>query len=933
MQKTLPSLIICLLATSITSFAQNVWHKKLPTSSFNAAFCQLATDGEQYFVSSSYSFTQIDKFGTITGFFQKGTTLSPFWSSVIKKYDTATGHPYFWVIHRGSSPFQNYTFQEYRPGLGYVNEKIFPDSLTSFSTWNRPQIININDSTVVVFGRKYYRQIKQSAAGEFLEEWVRPLNLPVTAALLHNNLFILADEFGTVTALDAGGNQVWSHNHGIALRTLKPVPGGIAGCGHTFDDKAGVILMDFDGTEVWSTITTDTDYYDATSTSDGGFVATGISSALNICLTKLNAAGEPVWEQEYAKGAGFGVLEESDGGFVVGGRTSPSGMRVFKTDAEGLTAPVKDAFVDYRHVQTSSVQAKLGPTPTLFFDKSDATFISVPDSAATIFSFAPWIGGLDGASNMYLAADDYSPGGDSDYRSGFSQSNINDYQRVWLISQNEIDRLRFDFSTDQTLNSPVPFDLMTWPARGNPNLRYNPDFTLIATDPMLLPAPFVDANSDGIYNVYDGDYPRIKGDRMVWWMLTDSVEHERTNGEIVGVDLLISVYVFDCPQNGSVDGSIFVDFEVINRSSTNYLNTYMGFFTDFDLGCYIDDYIGTMPDVNTFYVYNQDAFDNIPCDQSVPGFGNDIPIQAVTFLNQSLDRSIYFNNASVGNPLPGTQDPDLPIQFYNYLQGIWKDGVAPTVGGSGYNPGSTNYVNHVFPDNPADLNGWSMCAENLPFGDRRMINSHGPFTFVSGDTFHIQLAFTLHPDIPHPCTDVVGLVKPTIAQIKQWNDDGSLVANTNLPEVVNLPPGQSVLLDAAVPGATYQWSTGATATGITVTQPGEYTVTVTPATGCPIVENVLVQLGTSAKQPTSAPAWKIQPNPAGDFVLVDCPECGHENLEIVLRNAQGAAMLNWQGQNRQTRLDLRHFSPGFYWLELWQGEQFLGSKKLVLAGW
>jgi hypothetical protein len=358
----------------------------------------------------------------------------------------------------------------------------------------------------------------------------------------------------------------------------------------------------------------------------------------------------------------------------------------------------------------------------------------------------------------------------------------------------------------------------------------------------------------------------------------------------------------------------------------------MGFFTDFDLGCFEDDYIGSLPDANAFYVYNEDNFDG-NCSFGIPGFADKIPVQTVTFLNQSLDHSLFFNNSTIGTPIPGSTSPDFPYEYYNYLQGKWRDGTPLTTGGIGYNPGSTNYINHVFPDNPNDSQGWSMCTANLPYADRRMINSHGPFNFASGDTFNIQLAFTLHPDIPHPCPDIFGLVKPAVAQISQWKNDGALDFDVDLGQVVHLPPGQSVLLNPGTsPGATYLWSTGDVTPSIIVNQPGEYSVTVTPATGCQIVENVLVQLGTSANEPANTPAWKAQPNPARNFVFVECADCSDGALQAVLRNAQGAALLSLQGQNRQFRLETNNFPPGFYWLELWQEGQFLGGKKLILLG-
>ena len=38
----------------------------------------------------------------------------------------------------------------------------------------------------------------------------------------------------------------------------------------------------------------------------------------------------------------------------------------------------------------------------------------------------------------------------------------------------------------------------------------------------------MDHNGDGNYNVFDGDYPQLLGDRMLWWARTDQTVHEET---------------------------------------------------------------------------------------------------------------------------------------------------------------------------------------------------------------------------------------------------------------------------------------------------------------------------------------------------------------------------------------------------------------------
>ncbi len=906
--------------------AQTTWHKSVSGGGYINSFCQLLYQDGQYLMKSSDHLYRVDESGSVTGNIEYGNSTN-YISAVLEQHSAGTGHPYFILAQRSFNANQGFYLQEFRPGKGLFHQQNFQDSLGPAAV-SRPKLVSLSDSVFVVFGGKFYRKIQFSQDAGFSEIWAKPLQSPVADALLYNNQLIVSDDAGSVYALDFDGNTLWTKNTGHVFRTLRITSDGMIGCVRSTTD-AMIVKLDFNGNELWSQTSSDIEYFEAAGTPDGGLVATGISGASRIALVKFSGAGGQIWRQEYAAGAGTGVQLASDGGFVVLGRKNTT-LYFIKTDANGDAPPVEEAFIQNRRIKTPGIQATFLPSPSLFFDGNGATLISPPDSAATILSFAPWIAGLDNDNALHIAAADYATYIASDYRPGLFNSPYNDFNRVWLAKRDDIDRLRLDFGTDQTLDQPVPFDLLTWPAKGNPNFRYNLDFSPVETDPNLFPAPFVDVNGDGIYNVYDGDYPRIPGDQMAWWVLTDSTAHLHTAGNIVGVDLGISAYVFDCMQNETIEKSLLVDVEVINRGQTDYHNTFMGFFTDADLGCYYDDYIGSLPGSNTFYAYNFNGID-YDCPLGVKGFGDHIPVQTITYLNQSLDRFIYFNNPGVGVPLPGSTDPDLPNEFYNVLQGMWRDGTPLTTGGSGYNPGSTDYTNYAFPGNPADPQGWSMCTAFLPYDDRRMMGSHGPFNFAAGDTFRITTAFTMHFDVPPTCPNIAGLVKPRVEQLQQWHDDGSLAATVDLGQVVILPPGGVVTLNAGIPGGlSCLWSTGATTNSIDVAMPGDYSVLVTLASGCQKMENVLVQLGTGTSQPAETLTWSVRPNPASDAVMIECPDCNDENLKVVIRNAQGALTMTATGQNGRVRLEMRNRPPGFYWVELWQDGRFSGTRKLVL---
>ena len=253
-----------------------------------------------------------------------------------------------------------------------------------------------------------------------------------------------------------------------------------------------------------------------------------------------------------------------------------------------------------------------------------------------------------------------------------------------------------------------------------------------------------------------------------------------------------------------------------------------------------------------------------------------------------------------------------------------------TVGGNGYNPGSSNTADHVFPGNPSDLQGWNLCNQNNIYADRAMLGSHGPFSFAAGDTFRIRVGFTLHADIPHPCPDVYGLVEPVIEQLQQWYDDGVIDLDPKMAPLYTLAPGQSLTLNATVPQATYAWSTGATTPNINISATGTYSVTITGATGCTRTETTLVQMGLGAGEQTAEPQSRIWPNPANDQFHVQCADGGSNEIVASLFDAQGRLIKRMSGPASGFSLPVKEQPAGLYWLEIQNEKHLLGGPKIVV---
>ncbi|MCC7467441.1 MAG: hypothetical protein IT261_14265, partial [Saprospiraceae bacterium] len=446
------------------------------------------------------------------------------------------------------------------------------------------------------------------------------------------------------------------------LNSLTPSSGsGLLAVGATGNMvEAIVVKFDLSGNILWKKLPGDKLYLVVGPKSGGGFLAGGSSADGKAALVHLDNNGNLIARNTYMAGSCAQFMELPDGTMVIGASTgSPAENFLFKTDASGQYT-TESSFIRNRNRELRFGDFSLNqiPSSTLFFDNSRSAFSHIPsDMASTIFSHSLWVGAKDTSGFLKVSASDYREP-QSDFRLGHMNSIVSDFNRLWAVSKQQIQSLRLDFLDNGVLDEMPPYDLLTWPARGNVHFRFNPDFTRVSTKLDSLPAPFVDANSDGIYNVYDGDYPVMKGDQMLWWVYNDQTEHELSFSFPLGLDLAVSLYAFDCDESEVVAQSLFADYQLINRSSHQYVDTYVGFHTDLDLGCFEDDYVGSLPEEHTYYVYNQDEVDGVIGDTCSFGtsFGSSIPVQSVTFLNQSLDHMLYFHDHEPGTN-PPSQDP------------------------------------------------------------------------------------------------------------------------------------------------------------------------------------------------------------------------------------------------------------------------------------
>ena len=113
-----------------------------------------------------------------------------------------------------------------------------------------------------------------------------------------------------------------------------------------------------------------------------------------------------------------------------------------------------------------------------------------------------------------------------------------------------------------------------------------------------------------------GEYPTAPYDSnlipeiLAWTVINDLADlHEETNGNPLHIEVQYSLWTYQCFENPLLENTLFTEHKIINKSGQELDSVFVGFFTDFDIGCWDDDFIGSIPSQNSFFAYNADDFD------------------------------------------------------------------------------------------------------------------------------------------------------------------------------------------------------------------------------------------------------------------------------------------------------------------------------------
>jgi hypothetical protein len=288
------------------------------------------------------------------------------------------------------------------------------------------------------------------------------------------------------------------------------------------------------------------------------------------------------------------------------------------------------------------------------------------------------------------------------------------------------------------------------------------------------------------------------GDETHWWVFNDKGNiHTESGGDPIGMEIRAQAFSF--ATDDEINDMTFYNYELINRGTQTLYETYFGQWVDTDLGLANDDFVGCDVARGLGYAYNGDLNDEGGAGGQ-PGYGANVPAVGVDFFegpyldNDNMDNPLYRAEAdgdlpavllpevyaNDGIPYPGLgigygdgvvdnerfgmqrfvyhdigggpyADPSSAADFYNYLRGVWKNGTDMQFGGNGNTTGSGIATKFMFPDDsdplgwgtyPSPLpstDPWSEVSESNPVGDRRFLQSAGPFILRPGAVNNITV--------------------------------------------------------------------------------------------------------------------------------------------------------------------------------------------------
>ena len=411
------------------------------------------------------------------------------------------------------------------------------------------------------------------------------------------------------------------------------------------------------------------------------------------------------------------------------------------------------------YLDINNVRARILNNGNLFW-RGDPFVYEVPKGGGTnaIFTSGIWVGGYV-AGQLRAAATRYGNyqfwGGPLD-DNGAPPVDCAIFDRLYKVSRGDIEEYEATGVTTPDLRGwPTGLGAPTLAKVGN-GVDDDQDGEIDEENEHLfvIDQPLAQ-RIDRVIDLAAGERPGILGDQSIWWIMNDrGNEHKASGADTPPIGLEVHAMAFAFNTSGDIGNSTFYKYDLFYKGADPLTEAYIGLFSDPDLGNFQDDWVGSDTTLGMGYVWNSDDIDEggdgygQPAPAAgydffqgpiVPSVGDTAYVSGVAhpdFRNLRMTHFVFYNNGG-----GVTEDPGVGTDYYNYMDGRWKDGKRITLGGNGRDFSETP-TDFMFPGDPGESDSacqfWSECnsdgaGTDITAADRRFVMSSGPFTINPGD--------------------------------------------------------------------------------------------------------------------------------------------------------------------------------------------------------
>lgn len=310
------------------------------------------------------------------------------------------------------------------------------------------------------------------------------------------------------------------------------------------------------------------------------------------------------------------------------------------------------------------------------------------------------------------------------------------WNRIWSVSYADLWHHRYDWESDGIVNKAITA-IYSWPGKGNPHFTGYTGLLLPA-----LTAPFYDQNGDGIYNPDHGDYPHpehvaagVLAGQMTWSVSnTMGTYSNEANYTPTPFEIAHTVWALPGNDNNLLNNTLFFSRDILLKGSVAYDSVFFGQWERPAVGSLSNDAIGSSPEKATTYYYK--LSDTDPAYPDEVSYSGNFPALASTCLSHPLRAVSIMNHPAMGTHAPITTFPTLPIEYYYYMNGLWRDG-SPQV----FNGAAQQFA---YSGDITAADSWTMYNYPPPYGERLAISAIYLGSMAPGERRHIDQAWSFH---------------------------------------------------------------------------------------------------------------------------------------------------------------------------------------------